>query len=169
MTKMLWRWTGILRRNEPPAAVPPRQPVILVVDDEAPIRQLVIRYLAPGNPSVLEASNGQEAIAAVAQYGKPIDLLITDIRMPVMDGQTLVEALHVHHPTMKVLFISGFSDVLFESRPLLPVWAAYLDKPIQRDALREAISLLLYGTTRPFGGATVHTLRGSRERVGEVA
>jgi len=167
-----WRQTPVTPPGQDHAptalAEPAGAPVILVVDDTPAVRRLVVRYVQDGAREILEASNGEEAIAVAEEFGKPIDLLITDIRMPVMDGQTLVETLHQRRPDMKVLFLSGYSETLFEQRPLLPPWAAYLDKPILRDSLYEAVSLLLYGTTKRFGGASVHTLPASEASVGQV-
>lgn len=167
-----WRQTPVTPPGQDHAptalAEPAGAPVILVVDDTPAVRRLVVRYVQGGAREILEASNGEEAIAVAEEFGKPIDLLITDIRMPVMDGQTLVETLHQRRPDMKVLFLSGYSETLFEQRPLLPPWAAYLDKPILRDSLYEAVSLLLYGTTKRFAGASVHTLPASETPVGQV-
>lgn len=151
-----FRWLGnsgddVPRVDDPAVALPTRRPVILVVEDQPPIRRLVVRALAADEPVILEASNGEEAVTVVERHPEPVDLLVTDIDMPVMDGHKLVDLLHPRCPTMKVLFVSGIAGTLFETRAVLPDWAAYLDKPVTPQSLREAASLVLYGTTRAFG------------------
>jgi CheY-like chemotaxis protein len=104
---------------------------------------------------VLQASSGHEALEIAERHPEPIDMLITDLRMPRMDGHELAEALHARHPALKVLFLTGFSEDLFKLRELLPNWAAYVDKPISPEALRQAAALMLYGTTNPKGPSLV--------------
>lgn len=128
-----------------------RRPLVLIVDDEAYVRDVVRRILTRYQVDVLEAPGGHQAIAVADGHREPIDMLITDLQMPEMNGDALAEALHARYPTLKVLFLTGFSDDLFKRRELLPGWAAYLDKPIEPEALRETAALLLYGTTNPEG------------------
>jgi len=142
--------TAFRRRSDHSEASPAKRPTILVVDDEPAVRKLVLRLLSTAGPELLEAEHGKDALDVIERHQAPIDLLVTDIKMPVMNGQTLVEILHLHHPTMKVLFLSGYSEVLFEHGGILPTWSAYLDKPITGDGLRQAVSLLLYDTTGAF-------------------
>lgn len=142
-------------RKPSPARVDDRRPRILVVDDEAAVRQVVRRMLAEEDVELLEARNGKEALAVVDSQTVPIDLLLTDLRMPVMDGQELAQALRPRFPDLKVLYLTGYSDRLFVANQPLPEGCAFEDKPITTSRLLQAVNLLLYGTlTRPKAGRT---------------
>ena len=83
---------------------------ILVVEDHDSIRRMMVRSLENQGYKVLSASNGKEAVQVFDNYSEPIDLLLTDVVMPEMDGVQLAEALRVLAPQMKILFISGYVD-----------------------------------------------------------
>jgi len=85
-------------------------PNILVVDDEPTICQFVAAALRQKGFSVLTAANGEEAIAVSHRYRGDIRLLITDVKMPVMDGPTLVRVLSADAPGLPVLFMSAHCD-----------------------------------------------------------
>jgi two-component system cell cycle sensor histidine kinase/response regulator CckA len=84
---------------------------ILVVDDERPILTLISRVLEAGGHRVHTAGNGQDALALCKSLTAPIDLLITDIVMPGMDGLRLAESVERVFPGVRVLFMSGKCDV----------------------------------------------------------
>ena len=95
---------------------------ILVVEDEEPLRSLIRRLLERGGYRVLEASDGDEAVA-LARTGHPgIDLLLTDVMLPHRNGVDVAEAVTVAHPNVRVLFMSGYGENT-------PVGAARLEKP----------------------------------------
>jgi CheY-like chemotaxis protein len=83
---------------------------------------------------------------ALLEAGTAIDLLIADLSMPEMGGMETARRIRVMRPDLKVLYVTGFIDGLMNVRSL---WEgeAFLAKPITADSLREAVSLLLYGTT----------------------
>lgn len=128
--------------------MPPQLPraAVLVVDDEAPIRQIARRALEGDGYEVTEAANGLEAIELLAK-GAPLDLLIADLDMPDLTGDEMVRRIRTARPDLKVLYVTGHIDRLMDSRPL---WAgeAFLEKPFSPAGLREAVSLLLYGTLK---------------------
>ena len=96
----------------PEATAPPR-PTILVVDDEAGVRVMVARMLALSGYSVISAQSGEEAVSIVQDYAAPIDLVVTDVRMPEMSGPEMVEQLQKMRPGIRVMYMSAFSrDVL---------------------------------------------------------
>lgn len=118
---------------------------ILAVDDEPGILALIRGCLNdPARISLSEASSGQEALDRLAKGPVP-DLMITDLRMPEMDGAELVRRVRLHEPDMKVLYLTSYADGLFEGKPQLWAEEAYLDKPFTRQGLREAVALLLFG------------------------
>ncbi len=81
---------------------------ILVADDEAGVREFVERALATKGHVVTTVSDGSEALMALAR--SDFDVLLTDIRMPVMDGVELALAVTKNHPTMPILMMTGFAD-----------------------------------------------------------
>lgn len=125
---------------------PTTTPTLLVVDDEAPIRELARRIMEADGYTVTEASNGLEAIALLSQ-GAPLDLLLADLDMPELNGDEMVRRIRLARPDLKVLYVTGHIDRLMDARPL---WEgeAFLEKPFSPAGLREAASLLLYGTLR---------------------
>jgi CheY-like chemotaxis protein len=83
---------------------------ILLVEDEAAIRQLFEIALRAKGYRVLTAKDGQDALGRVAEYGGKIDLLLTDVVMPRVSGPELVRRLSTTAPGLKVLFMSGYSN-----------------------------------------------------------
>ena len=92
------------------AKAPRVQETLLLVEDEPAIRDLMIRRLEKKGYSVLRAQNGQEALKVAANHPTQIDLLITDIVMPLMDGFALEKRLTTMLPPLKVLFLTGYAD-----------------------------------------------------------
>ena len=125
---------------------PTATPTVLVVDDEAPIREIARRIMEADGYTVTEASNGLEAVALLSQ-GAPLDLLLADLDMPELNGDEMVRRIRLARPDLKVLYVTGHIDRLMDARPL---WEgeAFLEKPFSPAGLREAASLLLYGTLR---------------------
>jgi two-component system cell cycle sensor histidine kinase/response regulator CckA len=120
--------------------------VLLVVDDEAQVLQLECRILETAGYKVLQASHGLEAIAQLAD-GSPLDLLIADLNMPGLDGMEMVRRIRATRPDLKVLFVTGHVDRLMET-PRLWDREAFVEKPFTPGSLREAVSMLLYGTLK---------------------
>jgi CheY-like chemotaxis protein len=123
-------------------------PVVLIVDDEPSVRTLVRSMLEREGWASVEARDGGEAIALLSTTVS-IDLLITDLMMPVMNGKELAGAVRMLRPKLPVLYLTGHSEMLFASVPVLGDGEAFLDKPFSRRALLEAVSLLFFGTTQP--------------------
>lgn len=99
-------------RSGPEAATPPR-PTILVVDDEAGVRVMVARMLSLSGYAVVSAQSGEEALTIAQEYAAPLDLVLTDVRMPGMSGPELVQELQKLRPGIRVMYMSAYSrDVL---------------------------------------------------------
>jgi two-component system cell cycle sensor histidine kinase/response regulator CckA len=111
----------------------PGTETILLVEDEEPLRVLTGRFLIESGYTVLEAEHPDKAIQIAQQHSGPIDLLLTDVVMPGMNGRTLVERLTQNWPHLKVVYMSGYSG--FTHRDLLDSEANFLPKPFTRDAL----------------------------------
>jgi PAS domain S-box-containing protein len=131
---------------EPVPAVPePPAPLatILVVEDEAGIRALVRKILRRQGYEVLEAANGQDALALCREHGQRVELLITDVLMPQMGGRELVERLQTQGHDMKVLYVSGYTDDTSVYSGDLPPGTAFLQKPFTLGSLLDKVKEVL--------------------------
>jgi two-component system cell cycle sensor histidine kinase/response regulator CckA len=86
---------------------------ILLVEDEDGLRALNARGLASRGYTVLQAGNGVEAIEVLEREG-PVDLVVTDVMMPEMDGPTLFKELRARYPDIKIIFVSGYAEDAFQ-------------------------------------------------------
>lgn len=137
----------VCRTMEDTVPQPSAPPIVLVVDDEAPVRQIMRRLLEPVGYQVFEASNGLDALALLTD-DTPIGLLIADLEMPELAGEEMARRIRAARRDQKVLYVSGHVERLFDERPVLCEGEAFLDKPFTADGLLEAVSLLLYGTLK---------------------
>ena len=92
------------------AAPPPRRLTVLLVEDDTEVRQTVQQLLDALGFDVIETSNAEEAVEFFERDGSAIDVLMTDIVMPGINGWQLAEQLHRYRPELKVLFVSGYSE-----------------------------------------------------------
>jgi len=83
---------------------------VLLVDDNDIVRTMVSSVLSMDGYNVLVATNGSEALMTLNDYMHGIDLLITDLMMPEMDGKELAAQVSRTHPHVRIIFMSGFSD-----------------------------------------------------------
>jgi len=126
----------------------PVEPLVLIVDDEEPIRQLERRILESGGYRVIEASRAVEAFAQL-QKDLQVDLVIADLQMPDLGGEEMARRIRRDRPNIKVLYVTGHIDELMDERSTLWEGEAFLDKPFTAKALLEAVSLLLYKKLPP--------------------
>jgi CheY-like chemotaxis protein len=128
----------------PPAPEPPAPlATILVVEDEAGIRALVRKILRRQGYQVLEAANGQDALALCREHAQRVELLITDVLMPQMGGRELVERLQTQGHDMKVLYVSGYTDDTTIYSGELPAGTAFLQKPFTLGSLLDKVKEVL--------------------------
>ena len=113
---------------------------ILVVDDEPFFRSAISTILRKAGFQTIEARDGLEAYEIVRAIGTSIELLLTDVLMPRMDGLSLIESVRDLHPKMPVLLMTGSP---FENRPGSYV---VLNKPIGREVLLEAVRCAIAAT-----------------------
>ena len=123
---------------------PAPQGPVLVVDDEEAVLRFVDRVLRDAGYKTMMANSGPEAIE-VAKKNGPLGALVTDVMMPGMTGDELARILRQTEPTLKVLYLTGYSDRLFKEKAMLWADEAFLDKPCTVKGLREAVSLLITG------------------------
>jgi two-component system, cell cycle sensor histidine kinase and response regulator CckA len=116
---------------------------ILLVDDEPGIRGLVRKILRREHYRVLEAENAEEALEMASSHGESIDLLLTDMVLPGMSGRDLAESLLRTRPSLKVVYISGYTGDETVRAGQFPPGSAFLQKPFTLGALtgkvREAL------------------------------
>jgi two-component system cell cycle sensor histidine kinase/response regulator CckA len=101
---------------------------ILLVEDEEGLRALNARGLASRGYTVLEASNGVEAIEVLDKQGS-VDLVVSDVVMPEMDGPTLLKELRRRDPDVKIIFVSGYAEEAFSKNLSSQEQYAFLAKP----------------------------------------
>jgi len=125
------------------------QPVVLVVDDEEPIRHAARRILETGGYKVLDVENGARAVELLTDESIAVDLLMADLEMPELTGEEMARQLRAKRRDLKVLYVSAYVDRLLNERPILWEGEAFLEKPFTFEGLSEAVSLLLFGTLKP--------------------
>jgi two-component system, cell cycle sensor histidine kinase and response regulator CckA len=123
---------------------PPGGYTVLVVDDEEAVRHLACRMLTWTGYQALAASHGREAIATMEQHAAAIHLVLTDIKMPGMNGRELGRHVEQRWPGKPILYMSGFASEVFQGG-LLEAGAPFLSKPFTQDDLTRKIRGLLPG------------------------
>ena len=127
-----------------PAPAPPARPIVMIVDDKPEIRDIESFVLTQAGFAVLPVGSASAAVDLV-EAEMPVDLVVADLNMPVMNGDEMAARLRRLRPDLKILFVTAFADDLFDGQPMLWSNEAYLDKPFTREGLIEAVSLLLSG------------------------
>jgi two-component system, cell cycle sensor histidine kinase and response regulator CckA len=125
---------------------------VLIVDDEPGIRLYVERVLTTAGYRTTVAADCTEAIAFAA--GAKFDLLLTDVMMPDMTGAALAARLREGDADLKVLYLTGHPDNLFDEKQVLLLEEAFLEKPCTATGLREAVSQAIDGTVTTAAAAT---------------
>jgi PAS domain S-box-containing protein len=125
--------------------------VILVVEDEAMVRGLAVRCLAEQGYRVVEARTSGEALAYVEENPGTVDLVLSDVVMPVMGGRELSQRLRRVAPSLPVLFMSGYTGEDVVQRGLLDAGAPFEQKPFSPESLAAKVRELLDVTRAPAG------------------
>jgi two-component system cell cycle sensor histidine kinase/response regulator CckA len=112
---------------------------ILLVEDEEGLRGLNARGLTSRGYTVLEAGNGVEAIEVIESRGGAVDLVVSDVVMPEMDGPTLAKELRTRNPNLKIIFVSGYAEDAFEKNLPDEVKFNFLAKPFTLKQLVAAV------------------------------
>jgi signal transduction histidine kinase/ActR/RegA family two-component response regulator len=131
------------------AAAPERTGKILVVEDEVPLRRLVVKVLKGAGYEVIEAINGEEALALASRHPS-IDLVLSDVVMPVVSGPELIARLRTTRPELVVLFMSGYDRALIDHKTLEGA-ASFLPKPFSPRTLLARVAELIGGQERGAG------------------
>jgi two-component system cell cycle sensor histidine kinase/response regulator CckA len=112
---------------------------ILLVEDEEGLRQLNARGLTSRGYTVLEAGNGVEAIEVLERSDGQVDLVVSDVVMPEMDGPTLLRELRSRNPDLKIIFVSGYAEDAFQKHLPADGKYAFLAKPFTLKQLVNAV------------------------------
>jgi PAS domain S-box-containing protein len=112
---------------------------VLLVEDEAGVRAVAREALESHGYRVLEARNGVEALEVARGYSGRIDLLVTDIVMPLMGGRELAQHLRAARPAARVLFMSGYTDDVIVRRGVSDLTSAFLQKPFAMSAFARKV------------------------------
>jgi PAS domain S-box-containing protein len=128
--------------EQPAVKAPSRNPLevsgsetILLVEDDMRVRGAAERVLRSRGYTVITATDGANALTVAAQHSGEIDLMITDLVMPVMGGRALAEQISSVRPGMKVLFMSGYTEDAAARSSLMDPGAVFLSKPFTPDSL----------------------------------
>jgi two-component system cell cycle sensor histidine kinase/response regulator CckA len=132
-------------RASPPYAVQGTE-TILVVEDDVNVQELATQILAGHGYRVLAAGNGLEALRVSEDYGGSIDLLLTDVILPKMNGRELTKRLQAQRPDVRVLYMSGYSDDLIAHHGVLDEGIVLLSKPFTMDTLLQKVRARLDAT-----------------------
>ena len=116
---------------------------ILVVDDEEPLRVLVARGLSLDGHSCLTASDGAEALDILEAEQGRFDLLLTDIRMPLMDGIALALAAKQHFPDLTIMLMTGYAEQRERADDLASKIVDVVSKPFSLPDIRRAVAQAL--------------------------
>ena len=123
--------------------LPQGNETILIVDDNASIRQLIIETLKPLGYNCLQAASGKDAINVIREYSGKVHLLITDVIMPGMSGRELADMIRKEMPHIKVIFMSGYTENIIAHHGVLEQGINYIPKPITPVTLTQKIRRVL--------------------------
>ncbi|SPF56918.1 Histidine kinase [Candidatus Sulfopaludibacter sp. SbA4] len=127
---------------------------ILLVEDEARVRKLIVDVLTGRGYTVLEATRGREALRLAKTHEGSIDLAVVDVVMPEMSGPDLIRQLARLRPRMRVLYISGYTEEAMVHHGIPESGIAFLQKPFLPDALSQKVREVLDNRTNSANGDT---------------
>ena len=137
-----------------PAADLTGRGTILLVEDEEGLRGLNARGLASRGYTVLEAGNGVEALEVLERNGRQVDLVVSDVVMPEMDGPTLLKEMRRRNPSLKIIFVSGYAEDAFEKNLPEGGQFAFLAKPFTLKQLVAAVKETIAANSEPASRAS---------------
>jgi len=120
---------------------------LLIVENEAAIRNLLQMALRKNGYTVLAAESGREALDLVSTHSGPIHLLITDVMMPDIDGPELVRRLSTIRPETQTLFMSGYMDDALGDQGVLASSVNFIQKPFSPRMIAQKVRDILDGTS----------------------
>ncbi len=137
--------TALVTKHEEPLDFLGGPEVVLIVEDEPMVRGIGVATLRLRGYAVLEADNGMDALRLIHEYPGKIDLVVTDIVMPLMGGRELADNIRKTDPNIRVLFTSGYTDDAIVSQRLVDPGFAFLQKPFTPADLTRKVREVLDG------------------------
>jgi two-component system cell cycle sensor histidine kinase/response regulator CckA len=140
--------------EEPVAEVPGKKPAtrvpatVLVVEDQEDVRTFVVGALAARGYRVLQAPDGPQALTMARDHAGSIDLLLTDVVLPGMNGREVAESLRLARPTIKLIYTSGYTQDIIASHGVLNPGVTYVPKPYTAEAIVEHVQAALEKDSR---------------------
>ena len=137
---------GVVVKPRPTRKLAPKhgEGVVLLVEDEAPVRAFASRALRLRGYTVLEAESAEAALATLEDHALKVDVFVTDVVMPGMDGPSWVRQALIERPDVRVIFVSGYAEGAFsDSQPKVPN-AVFLPKPFSLNQLTDTVHQQLH-------------------------
>ena len=125
------------------SVMPTGTETVLVCEDDRAVRELTVRVLHEAGYQVISAENGEVALQLAAECDRRIDLLVTDVIMPGMDGKRLADALAAATPGLRILFVSGYTANVLARHGVLNERTDFLEKPFARGSLLRRVRAVL--------------------------
>ncbi|MGI9524350.1 MAG: ATP-binding protein, partial [Hyphomicrobiaceae bacterium] len=122
---------------------------VLIVEDEESVRQFAVQALRRQGYEVLQACDGIDALEVMRENHYEVDLVISDVKMPEMDGPTLFQELRSSRPDLKFIFVSGYADADFKELLAPDADFVFLAKPYSLAQIAEVTKSLLSGASTP--------------------
>jgi two-component system, cell cycle sensor histidine kinase and response regulator CckA len=157
------RLTELERAEPPPPSTAVGHETVLLAEDDDAVRAVTVRTLRARGYTVLECSSAEQAVQVWRARGASVDLLITDVVMPALNGRDLVELLRQQRPSLRILFMSGYTGGALVHQGIFESGAAYLQKPFTPDLLAEKVRQVLDGTAPAGPGGIGPTVLEERD------
>jgi len=144
---------GIIQEASQAQSNRPRRQTVLVVEDDSALRKLMMKVLDGAGLKVVEAKDGEHAVEICKSWAEPIDIVVSDLAMPKLNGLQLKEIVAGLRPTVKFLLISGYAEDVVEDPAILRTDTNFLEKPFLPDELVLKVRQLLRGKSGEPSGA----------------
>jgi CheY-like chemotaxis protein len=131
------------RGRQARAPLPRGSETILLVEDDEAVREITRIMLEEFGYTVMEAGDGETALALFREHGDRIQLVLTDVIMPKMDGKSLIQEIQRIRPDAKALFMSGYTADIINEQWLIDPGMNYISKPLNPDLLLGKIRSIL--------------------------
>ncbi|HEV8397202.1 MAG TPA: response regulator [Vicinamibacterales bacterium] len=125
---------------------PPTRPVVLLVEDDDPVRELIARALRANGFEVVAAASGEEALDL--EDGRHVDLLLSDVMLPNQNGFETAHQIHARSPNIPIVFMSGYYDQAVAEAAHLDISSTILQKPFAMADLLEHLRAA-YAASKP--------------------
>jgi len=137
---------GPVQAEEPSGPLPKGSETLLVVEDDRDVRELISEVLTPLGYRIFATGSGDDALKTSDSFAGPVDLLLTDVVMPGMNGKQLAEVMRTRRPGIKVLFMSGYTQDALSTQGMLEPGIALIHKPLRPGTLARHLRQVLDGS-----------------------